>query len=298
MWNRAELKSKAKIFLKANLLVSILVCLFFAFATGLFGNQSYLESASDVAENKYDEAVRTGNFTEYDKFLKNTNFKNQDGKVPYYFYLYESDMSITDQNLLTEKLFNKQASENDLSSFLLGGGYKVYLNPVTAGIIIIISLLAKVFILNPLTIGYRRFFIKGAKNIDAENKFSTLFSSFKDGTWFSLSIKLAIKNIYLALWSLLFVIPGIYKSYQYYYVDYILAENPELSIGEAINISKEMTHQDKLNIFVLNLSFIGWEILSWVLLGLGFIILNPYKESTYANLYLSVKENNENVLDI
>lgn len=297
MWNRSELKSKAKVFLKENLGIAILVCLFFAFVSGFLGNQSYLESASDTAQIKYNEAVESGDFNEYDEFLNDTNFEGQDGKMPYYFYLYKSDINIQDQSAFTEKFFNLPTVDNDLYNFLLGGGYKVYIAPSTVFIIVILTTLAKIFILNPLTIGYRRFFINGADNTNSENKFSTLFTPFKDGTWSSLGIKLLVKNIYLMLWTLLFIIPGIYKSYQYYYVDYILAENSELSIGEAINISKIMTHEDKFNIFILNLSFIVWELLSGILLGLGFIILNPYKESTYANLYLEVKENQKNIFE-
>lgn len=287
MWTRSDLKKKSKSFLKINLGVAILVCLFYAFVSGVFGNQTYLETANDTAQTKYNEAVNSGNFDDYNEFLEDNSFTDADGKMPYYFHLYKSGISIEDYKDIVG--VDTPIPESEALNLLLGGGYKVYLTPVAVGIISIISVLCSVFILNPITIGYKRYFLKGNRDLNEKPSFSNLFSTFKDGTWNSVGVKLLVKNIYLMLWSLLFIIPGIYKYYQYFYVDYILADNPELSISEAIAISKIMTHQDKFNIFILGLSFIGWVFLSSLLLGLGFIILNPYVEATYANLYIKVK---------
>lgn len=292
MWTRKNLKTKAKSFLKLNLGIAIIVCIFYAFLVGIFGNTSYLETAGDTAQTKYQEAVDSGNFDEYDKFLEENSFDEKDGKLPFYFHLYQSGVSIEDYKDFVG--IDTPIPDDELFNLFLGGGYKIYLNPLIVVFLMIFSFIGKIFIFNPITIGYKRFFLKGNENIKSDLKFNTLFSSFKDGTWNSIGVKILIKNIYLALWSLLFVIPGIYKYYQYFYVEYILADNPDLSISEAIAISKLMTQDDKVNIWILGLSFIGWELLSSIVLGLGFIILNPYKEATYANLYLTVKENKSN----
>jgi uncharacterized membrane protein len=75
-------------------------------------------------------------------------------------------------------------------------------------------------------------------------------------------------------------------------VPYILARNPELDYQEALSLSKEMMNGHKFNTFVLELSFIGWNILSTLTLGiLGFLYVKPYYYSTCAQLYLELSQN-------
>ena len=85
---------------------------------------------------------------------------------------------------------------------------------------------------------------------------------------------------------LLLVIPGIVKAYEYRLVDYLLAENPALSSAEACEQSRALMDGNKWNAFVLDLSFIGWNILSLLTLGLvGLFYVSPYENSTNAALY-------------
>ena len=65
-------------------------------------------------------------------------------------------------------------------------------------------------------------------------------------------------KLYTFLWSLLLLIPGIVKAYEYRMVPYLLADYPELSTEEAFRISREMMNGEKMNTFILDLSFIGW----------------------------------------
>lgn len=96
-------------------------------------------------------------------------------------------------------------------------------------------------------------------------------------------------GLFTALWSLLFVIPGIIKAYSYSMAMYILAENPEIGALEAINRSKAMMDGHKMELFVLNLSFIGWYLLCAVTLGIAGIWVVPYVSATTANFYNSIK---------
>ena len=83
--------------------------------------------------------------------------------------------------------------------------------------------------------------------------------------------------MYIFLWSLLFVIPGIVKSYSYSMVDFIKAENPSLPANKAIEMSKIMTDGYICNLFKLYLSFIGWNLLSVLTFGiLSILFVNPY----------------------
>ena len=100
-----------------------------------------------------------------------------------------------------------------------------------------------------------------------------------------------ILDIIIALWSLLFIIPGIYKSYQYRMVPYLLADNPELTAREAMDLSRVMMDGEKMNAFVLDLSFIPWQLLSAITIGIvGIIWVNPYVEATNAELYTALSQ--------
>ena len=101
-----------------------------------------------------------------------------------------------------------------------------------------------------------------------------------------------LKNLYIFLWSLLLLIPGIVKAYEYRMVPYLLADYPELSTEEAFRISREMMNGEKMNTFILDLSFIGWYILSGITCNLvGIFYLYPYKYATDAELFLVLKQN-------
>ena len=98
--------------------------------------------------------------------------------------------------------------------------------------------------------------------------------------------------VFTFLWSLLFVIPGIIKSYSYSMAYYILADNPELTAREALSRSKEMMKGHKWDYFVLQLSFFWWYLLTGVTLGIASIYVLPYMSATTVNFYNSIKEAN------
>lgn len=91
------------------------------------------------------------------------------------------------------------------------------------------------------------------------------------------------------LWSFLFVIPGIIKAYSYSMSFYILAENPGMTAREALRESKEITKGHKLDLFVLELSFIPWHLLVCVTLGIAAIWVEPYMQLTRTNFYHNIK---------
>lgn len=109
------------------------------------------------------------------------------------------------------------------------------------------------------------------------------FSGFKN---FGKSIGLFFwQLLWVFLWTLLFIIPGIIKSYSYCMSFYILADHPEITVREALNESKRMTQGHKMDLFILQLSFIGWGILATLTFGIGYFWLIPYMQVTMANTY-------------
>ena len=116
---------------------------------------------------------------------------------------------------------------------------------------------------------------------------SRVFDGFYD-LWSSIKVSFFV-GVLTLLWSLLFIIPGIVKAYSYSMAYYILAENKGMPALEAIRRSKEMMDGHKMDLFVLSLSFIGWDLLGIVTFGIGYIWIVPYELATMTNFYNEIK---------
>ncbi len=109
------------------------------------------------------------------------------------------------------------------------------------------------------------------------------------GTYPRVLITLLLMNIYIFLWSLLLIVPGIIKSFSYALTPYILLEHPELENNAAIERSMAMMEGHKMRLFLLYLSFIGWGILATLTFGIGFFWLLPYMHTSMVGFYEDVK---------
>ena len=122
--------------------------------------------------------------------------------------------------------------------------------------------------------------------------FAHLLEPYK--TMFGKSILVSLlQGLFLFLWFLLLVIPGIIKSFSYMMTYYILRDEPELSPLQAITKSRRMMDGHKGEAFVLGLSFIGWILLGIVTLFIGFLWIIPYIGVTYAHFYNTIREKYE-----
>lgn len=111
------------------------------------------------------------------------------------------------------------------------------------------------FIGNVFEVGGCRFF---EENSEHKSKIGLILDGFKNGAYLRNVGTLFLRNLYTVLWMLCLIIPGIVKSYEYKMIAYILAENPQISRKRAFELSKQMMDGQKLDAFVLDLSFIGW----------------------------------------
>ena len=143
------------------------------------------------------------------------------------------------------------------------------------------------FIAGPVIVGKNRYFMEHRA---FDSKFERLFWSFRSGRYMNVVKIMFWRDVKIFLWSLLFVIPGIIKSYEYCMVPYILAENPRISSERAFELSKLMTRGEKWKIFVLQLSFIGWYLIGAVCCCVGGVFVDPYFEATFAELYQVMRE--------
>lgn len=104
------------------------------------------------------------------------------------------------------------------------------------------------------------------------------------------SLTLLLLDAYTILW-MFTIVGGIIKSFSYILVPYIVAENPDISPNDAITLSRKMMNGHKWERFLLQLSFIGWDILGVFTLGiLNVFYVNPYKESVYCEYYAKIRE--------
>lgn len=124
-----------------------------------------------------------------------------------------------------------------------------------------------------------------------ESDFNDLFKGFD---LFGKTIGLfLLTGLFAFLWSLLFIIPGIIAAYRYSQAFYLLADNPELTVSEAIDESKRMMDGAKWKLFCLHLSFIGWAILCVFTLGIGALFLTPYVKASETAFYEDLRRNDQ-----
>lgn len=183
-------------------------------------------------------------------------------------------------------LFSGDADQGK-EAFIAAMGIFAVLFAAVMFFICVIGTLIDIFLINPVRVGGYNYF----NNLhEGTSKFTNIFGGFTHGHYKASIRNMFLRDLYVFLWSLLFVIPGIIKSYSYWMVPYITAANPNLSASRAFEISKKTMNGEKWHTFVLQLSFIGWDILAAISFGIGYYFLAPYKETTFAELYATLKE--------
>lgn len=141
--------------------------------------------------------------------------------------------------------------------------------------------LAQFLIGGVIELGFAQYLLKQYNRENPEVQ--DLFSQFhRFGQGFAQKF---LRSLYVALWCLLFVIPGIVKAYAYAMTPFIMAENPDMSANDAITVSVELMNGHKGELFTLDLTFIGWSILAALSCNIGNLALNPYRNAAYAAFY-------------
>lgn len=166
---------------------------------------------------------------------------------------------------------------SDVAAFIAAGLF----------LLIIIALVISVgyFVLGSFVgVGYAKFNLNLVDRKEAN--FNSLFAYFS--YWKTTAATRLLKMIYIFLWSLLFIVPGVMAIYSYAMTDYILAEDPNMSAKEAIGQSKAMMYGNRWGLFYLEFSFIGWMILTALTLGIGNLWLVPYEEAATAAFYREI----------
>lgn len=154
-------------------------------------------------------------------------------------------------------------------------------------VVMLASILVSIFVAQPLSVGFynsfKALYVSGDSNISS-NIFRLGFSNYLKTVW-----AMFLMVIKVLLWALLFIIPGLIKGFAYILTPFLIKDNPELSAAEAIRLSEKMMKGHKFDCFYLELSFIGWILLSILTLGIGLLWLMPYMYTALAAFYEDVK---------
>ena len=140
----------------------------------------------------------------------------------------------------------------------------------------------------PLAIGWSWLALNVSRGNGAA--LSTLFKPFQK-RYVKHVITSFVMGVFLVLWTLLLIVPGIIKGFSYSLTPYILRDQPELSALESITESRRLMDGHKMEAFMLFLSFFGWFLVGILTLGIGFFFIGPYFSTTYATFYDSIRDN-------
>ena len=293
MWKRKNLKDKAKKTVKNNYWTAVVLCFVITILTGEYGNSitgiwqsgdsvlpdyvitqnQYLieneiskDNIAEIQEKQEKIEEITKNLTENQLKMVNTITSNLNSLTKSQKYIYKIwdaiELFIMNQNLL-------------------GIAYVL---------IAIIAILYIILLAEPLLVAERRYFIIASEK--ENTKMGVMKEIFKRKNWSNVAVIMFFKSFYNFLWYLT-IIGGIIKTYEYRMIPYLLAENPDMNKKEVFARSKQMMKGNKWKTFILDLSFILWEILSTITFGLlDILYVNPYKISTSVELYKTLKENN------
>lgn len=155
------------------------------------------------------------------------------------------------------------------------------INSVASSIIV-----GALIVFGPLTYGLSYVFLKQARD-NQPMELGDVFKGFTDDFGGTLLLGL-LQTVFILLWSLLFIIPGIIKSYAYAMAFYIKVDNPSYGWSECLKASTAMMKGHKMELFVLDLSFLGWYIVGALCLGVGTLWVAPYHSATHAQYYRSL----------
>lgn len=306
--NRPILKDRAKQALRKNFWMAMLVCIVAGFLggnwTGL-GRSSGSVNIPSTSSYSRSSSSSSGNGTVEDflDIITNEIRRSDSGSNFYYDYdQAKSDIENMKQYLNDVLVYYNISQEEFISFVMLAIGIILLIIVLIWVIGTVISFLIGSFLGAPVSSGYARYFLK---NRNDTATFSDLFYAFGNGRYLDTVKTLFSSNIRIFGWSLVFYFPGVVKYYEYFFMRYITAENPNIDKNRAREISSLMTDGHKWEIFVLQLSFLGWicvfileevflALISCGLLALpGIVLIYPliaYEQATYAELYMDCRD--------
>ena len=277
--DRALIKSQARGLIKNNVFkffVLIFVVLLLTGSGSIYTSVTGIvnDAADKVSDRNNNYGLNDMDEYDFDDFVE--GYGNQDNM---------EEFSLDDFAREFEKEYNSQQQQNSQSGNPAIQVVKGGMNVLTSLSSILTLFLAPLSI---TLVGVFYQLIKG-NNLSWNDEFEFVFKNTFNKLYWNKFLLNLLKGLFMVLLCFLFIIPGIVFYYKYYFTSYIMNEKPELSWKEAMNISKKMTNGHKGELFVLDLSFIGWYLLEIITLGIVGIYVLPYVYTTQALYYENFK---------
>ena len=300
MWKRKDLKTKARKIVKNNYWTALIVCFLLALFTSEFGTSIVLIwQGEDSVDPNY--IVKQENIVGENKKAEEelNEIKEKEEELQERKYSF-NQIQLGIIKMVKVNINNLLKSEKYI--FRVWDAIKSFrINETGLGVgLILISVIALMYIIliaEPLRVAGRKYFILASK--EQNTKMGVMKEIFKKGNWKNVTYVMLLKNLYNLLWFLT-IIGGVIKFYEYRMIPFILANNPKANKKEVFELSKKMMKGNKWKAFLLDISFILWDILSIFTFGLlNILYVNLYRASTKTELYNTLKnnyveENNEN----
>lgn len=264
MWTRKELKLRAKDALKRNYWKSVLVTFL---AVMLSSGSSYTISHSSAAVSGSASTIEDGNGDNAESAASDLQQEtpNEDGSIG--VVIKTAETAIQEMDETDQIIFGVMITIIALSVFIM---------------LMLLVYLLIVLLCNPLYTGVCRFMLK---SVDDRAEVKEIAYGF-DHSYKNIVKTMFHSDIRVFAWAFLFIIPGIYKKYQYRMVPYILAEHPDMDYKAVLHLSSDIMNGEKWHAFVLDLSFILWHMLGMITCGtVELFFVSPYVYLTNAALY-------------
>ena len=309
MFSRKNLKTCSRLNLKNHYGIFVIACLLAAFlGVAYSGTLTAIQSFSSAdIESSVSDNIRTNLGTDFASVLDellNDNFSNAENIANDSIQKEDKNyhgLEIGHRRGVLASIVNKVSSGSFLITIysainkMVGSQDIAYI--IFSMLVLVVMFLFWTLFINTYNVIYRRLFMEG--RIYEKVPIQRFLYLYKGKRLIKSAHTLLLTSIFKFLWDLT-IIGGIIKYYSYFMVPYIVAENPNIKPLDAINLSRKMMKGHKWECFVLDLSFIGWDILGFLTIGLlSLFFVNPYKEAVYCEYYayirkLAIKENIEN----
>lgn len=149
------------------------------------------------------------------------------------------------------------------------------------------SVLWGILVGNPMQVGCCRYFLE--RKMGIQPGIGRVFLAFQGGHYFNGMKVMLLRSLSVFLWGLLLIVPGIVKSYEYAMIPYLLAEEPLMKWKEAAEKSRILMNGHKMELFILEYSFVGWYLLGACLCGIGMFFVLPYEYATVMEFYAELQ---------
>lgn len=284
MWTIGMLKEKAKSVLKGFYWKAVVVSLIVGLLAGSSGGSvGRGPSQSDIDDFK--ESIFQVTETPEPSISFDTYIENEDGSRD---YSYNSDESSGALENYFQSIYDDPTLSDSEKAYGIASAFSAITGIVMAIVIIamILAIIYAIFVAQPIRVGQWKFYLESRRG---NSNIVNVFAQFRSGNYLNTVKTQFMVSLEVFLWSLLFIIPGIVKSYELFLVPFIVAENPQIDYKRAKEISRKTMEGEKFNLWVLQLSFIGWYLLGAIII-IGGLFVEPYCNATMTEFYCCMKQ--------